>query len=377
MIKKLKSKNQNYQPKVAIFYDWINQWGGAEKVLLDILKIFPNSPVFTLVYDQKKTPWLPPNTQVIPSSLNKFPFSQKNPLCYTPFYSLALEQFDFSQYDIIISTTSTIGHCLLTQTKTLFICYFHNINRYLYQTPPKFKLILPLLKKYRQTDFIYSQRPDYLLCNSSTVQKRIKSSYHRTSKIIHPGIDTDFFVPNQIISNQEPYFLVVSRLVWHKRIDLAIRACHQLNQKLIIVGEGRDKNKLINLKNQNPNSKVTFFGHVSDKKLRFLYQNCQALICPQIEDFGLSPLEAQSCGKPVVAYNQGGITETVINGKTGILFDQQSIESLCQALKNFQPTDFSPIDCTNNAQKFSHQNFMLNFKQTVNQLWQQHQTTLL
>ena len=362
--------------KIAIFYDWLNQWGGAEKVLLDILNVYPQAPVFTLVYDPKKTDWLPKSTQVITSSINKLPLSQKNPICYTPFYSIALEQFDFSQYDIVVSTTSTIGHCLLTSPKTLFICYFHNVNRYLYQTPPQFKLISPIIRKYRQTDFIYSQRPDHLLCNSSTVQKRIETTYHRSSQIVHPGIDNTFFVPGNNTS-QEPYFLIVSRLVWHKRVDLAIKVCHKLNQKLIIVGEGRDKDKLITIRNQNPKSKVIFFGHVSEKKLLFLYQNCQALICPQEEDFGLTPIEAQACGKPVIAYNRGGITETVINHKTGILFDQQSESSLVDAIKNFNQINFSTQDCVNNAQKFSQRNFMLNFKQTVNQLWQQHQNTLL
>lgn len=364
--------------KVAIFYDWLNQWGGAEKVLLDILQIFPNSQLFTLVYDSKKTSWLPANTKVVSSEINHLPFSKKNPLCYTPFYSLALEKFDFSQFDIVISTTSTVGHCLLTTPKTLFICYFHNTNRYLYQTPSQFKYLLPILKQYQKTDFIYGQRPDYLLCNSATVQNRIKSVYQRQSEIIYPGIDNSFFTPGNENNSQEPYFLIVSRLVSHKRIDLAINACHQLNQKLIIVGEGRDKQKLINLKNQNSKSKVVFLGHVSDKKLLFLYQNCQALICPQEEDYGLTPLEVQACGKPVIAYQKGGITETVIDHQTGLFFPEQSVESLVSVLKEFNPKDFLPQDCVKNSAKFSKDNFMLHFRQTIEQLWQQHhQTTLL
>ncbi len=362
--------------KIAIFYDWLNQWGGAEKVLLDILKIFPQASIFTLVYDSKKTDWLPKDIQITPSLINKLPLSQKNSIFYTPFYSLALEQFDFSQYDIVISTTSTIGHCLLTLPKTLFVCYLHNINRYLYQTPPQYKLISPLLKNHQKTDFIYGQRPDYLLCNSSTVQKRIELAYHRSAEIVYPGIDNTTFIPSKNNDGQEPYFLIVSRLVWHKRIDLAIKACQQLNQKLIIVGEGRDKNKLIQIKNQNSKSKIFFYGHVSTKKLIFLYQNCQALICPQEEDFGLTPLEAQACGKPVIAYKQGGITETVINCKTGIFFDDQTVESLSIAIEKFQQMKFLPSDCVNNADRFSNKNFMLHFKQTIDKLWQQHQTTL-
>ena len=122
------------KPRVALFYDWLNQWGGAEKVLLDLIELYPDAPIFTLVYDPKKTSWLPKNKKIISSFINRLPFSNSNPIFYTPFYSIVLEQFDFSQYDIVISTTSTIGHCLVTPPHTLYVCYFHNINRYIYQT---------------------------------------------------------------------------------------------------------------------------------------------------------------------------------------------------------------------------------------------------
>ncbi len=367
-------KIKNLTPKIAIFYDWLNQWGGAEKVLLDILSIFPQADLYTLIYDPQKTNWLPKNIKIKSSFINKLPFKNKNPIYYTPFYSLALEQFDFSNYDIVISTTSTIGHCLLTSPKTLFVCYLHNINRYLYQTPSNYQLIKPILNKYQKTDFIYGQRPDYLLCNSQTVQNRIQHHFHRFANIIYPGIDTSFFIPAKN-SSVAPYFLVVSRLVPHKKIDLAIQACQQLNQKLIIVGQGRDYHRLIKIKNKT--SEIIFMGQVSDKKLLSLYQNCQALICPQVEDFGLSPLEAQACGKPVIALNKGGISETIIDNKTGILFKDQTVDCLKQALNNFLSFKFNPLDCVNNAHQFSRHHFMLNFKQIINQLWQQHQTTIL
>jgi len=376
LTKNCKLKIKNSTPKVAIFYDWLNQWGGAEKVLLDILSIYPQADLYTLIYDPKKTNWLPSKIKINPSNLNKLSQTKKNCLFHTPFYSLFLEQFDFSQYDIIISTTSTIGHCLLTSPKTLFVCYFHNINRYLYQTPNQYKILKPILEKYQKTDFIYAQRPDYLLCNSLTVQKRILENYHRTAQVIYPGVDTSFFIPNKK-SSVDPYFLVVSRLVPHKKIELAIQVCLDLDQKLVIVGSGRDMSRLKKIKPSANNSKIIFMGQVSDKKLLTLYQNCQALICPQIEDFGLTPIETQACGKPVIALNQGGITETVIDGKTGILFQNQTVDSLKQAIIKFQTLNINPIDCINNANKFSRHNFMLNFKQIINQLWQQHQTTIL
>jgi len=356
--------------KIALFYDWLNQWGGAEKVLLDLIKLYPEAPVYTLVYDPKKTPWLPKKTKVVTSFINKFPFSKNNPFFYTPFYSLALEKFDFSNFDIIISTSSTIGHCLITPPESLFLCYFHNVNRHIYQKKYPY-LISKIISKYKKIDLIYSKRPDFLFCNSQTVCKRIKNIYNRQAKIIYPGIDTSFFIPS-IKKNKEKYFLTVSRLVNHKKIDLAIKACHQLNKKLYIVGTGRHQKKIINLINSLNNPNIKLLGKVDDNKLLNLYQNCQALICPQLEDFGLTPIEAQACGKPVIAYNRGGLTETVINGKTGILFNFQTKKSLSLAIKNFNPKNFSPQVCRKNAEKLSSKNFMLNFKKEIDFLWQNH-----
>ncbi|MEI8067858.1 MAG: glycosyltransferase [Candidatus Shapirobacteria bacterium] len=358
--------------KVALFYDWLNQWGGAEKVLLDLIKLYPDAPIYTLVYDPKKTSWLPKNVKVITSFINKLPFSKKNNIFYTPLYSIALEQFDFSQYDVVISTTSVSGHCLITQPETLFLCYLHNINRYVYQTPKQFLFLKVILDVYKKIDYIFAKRPDYLLCNSKTVQERILKNYNRPSEIIYPGIDTSFFVPSSK-KTDEKYFLIVSRLVSHKKIDLAIKACHQLNLNLKIVGKGRQKKELTNLINSLNDKNIKILRNIDDQKLLNLYQNCQALICPQIEDFGLTPIEAQACGKPIIAFNQGGITETVIDHKTGIFFNKQSVKSLVKALAEFQNETFSPQNCVNNAARFSNHNFMLNFNQTVKNLWKKHQ----
>ena len=364
--------------KVAIFYDWLNQWGGAEKVLLDILKIFPQAEIFTLIHDQKKTNWLPKKYKINTSFIQKLPLSKKSRLIYTPLYSFALEQFNFSNFDLVVSTSAVSGHCLLTPPSTLFICYLHNTNRYLYQTPQEFKWLNPLLKIYKKIDFIFAQRPDYLLCNSQTVQKRIKKNYHRSSQVIYPGIDLNFFkASNKKKNSSDKYFLIVSRLVKHKRIDLAIKACHQLKKKLIIVGQGRYQQYLLDLVEELGAKNITFTNQASQQELLNLYQNCQALICPQLEDFGLTPIEAQACGKPVIAFNRGGLTETIVPNKTGLFFNQQSVKSLKEALKKFSPKNFKKIDCLNNAKRFSQANFVLNFKKVTKQLWQQHQNIIL
>ena len=360
------------KPKIALFYDWLNQWGGAEKVLLDLIKIYPEAPIYTLIYDPKKTKWLPKKIKIVPSVLNKFSLSKKNSIFQTPFYYLSLKQFDFSQYDIVISTTQVIGHSLIVPKKTLYVCYFHNINRYVYQTPIHFTFLKPLLNQYKKIDFNFGQNPNYLFCNSQTVQKRIKNTYKREAKIIYPGIDVSFFIPSKTDSH-EKYFLIVSRLVSHKKIDLAIKACHQLNKKLYIVGTGRDQSNLNNLINYLNDSNIKLLGQVNDQKLLNLYQNCQALICPQLEDFGLTPIESQACGKPVIAYNQGGLTETVIKNKTGIFFNHQTVSSLVSAIKKFNPNNFSKNICQTNAKNFSNANFMLNFKKEIDLIWKNHQ----
>ncbi|MBU3935235.1 glycosyltransferase [Patescibacteria group bacterium] len=349
-------------PKVALFYDWLNQWGGAERVLLDILKIFPNAPVYTLVHDPDKTTWLPSNTKIIPSFLNNFPLAKKNLPLYAPLYPIVLEQFDFSDFDIVISTSTTVGHCLLTPPGTLYLAYFHNLNRRLY--PAKFPLNL-----YQNIDKIYSSRPDYFLASSKNVQNKIKKFYHQPSKLIYPGVDLSKFTPVEHPSGN--YFLVVSRLVPHKKVDLAIKACQKLNLPLKIVGTGRQFSVLKKYQTKN----IQFLGQINQSKLISLYQNCSALLCPQHEDFGLTAIEAMACGRPVIAYAKGGFLETVINYQTGLLFSHQNISSLVSALKKFKSANFDPKVCRHQAQKFSQKSFMLNFKRTVNKLWPRQNIT--
>jgi len=366
-IKKLSIKNQILNTsdlRVAVYYDWLNQWGGAERVLLDILTLYPKADIYTLFYDPQKCNWLPKGHKI-------FSLNLKNKLIYTPFYAPKMEQIDFSQYDILISTTSNIGHCFLTQPQTLYVCYFHNVNRYLYQNPPK--LLKPILKIYQQVDKILANRPDSLICNSKNVQRRIETNYKRQASIIHPGIDIDKFVPSNEVSKN--YFLIVSRLVSHKKIDLAIKAFNHTDYQLKIVGQGREEGYLKCLASDNKN--ITFINQVSDQELLGLYQNCTALIYPQEEDFGLSALEAQACGRGVIAYNQGGAKETVIDQKTGIFFNHQNQDSLLQAIEKYLNNPPSTQNCRTQASKFDHNSFMLKFKKQIDSLWstKQHITS--
>lgn len=274
---------------------------------------------------------------------------------------MAIENLDFSAYDIVISLTSFAGKSIITQPHTLHICYCLTPNRHIYGHD--------IFKFYRPIDYVYAQRPDYYLTTSQTVQQRITKYFKRNSTVIYPGVDTKKFTPNQ--NKIEKYFLVVSRLVSYKKIDVAIRACQKLNQNLIIVGSGRQSQYLKSISTPN----TQFLGSVSEEKLISLYQNCLALICPQEEDFGLTSLEVQACGRPVIAYDGGGIAETVVHNQTGILYSDQTISSLANALIKFSSLSFDPQKCRLQAMKFSQDQFMLNFKKTVSQLWQNHQRT--
>ncbi len=356
-------------PKVAIYYDWLNQWGGAERVLLDILNIYPKADLYTLVYNPNTTRWLPSKHKIFTSFINNLPFSSSNPIIYTPLYDIALEQLDLSRYDIVISTTSTVGHCLLTKPQTLFICYYHNINRYLYYTPIKYRFLSPMLGVYKKIDKLYASRPDAIFCNSNTVRERIRQNLNTEPVVINPGIDTNFFVPST--NSKNDYFLVISRLVPHKNIGIVISAFLRLTDKLIIVGEGREKDHLVKLADNNPN--IEFREKVNDLELLSLYQNCRGLICPQEEDFGLTPIEAQACGKPVIAFNKGGITESVVNKITGIFYYQNTISDIVRTIKIFKQSRYSSMKCRENSLKFSAKYFMLNFKQSIDNLWKQHQ----
>jgi len=298
--------------KVAIYYDWINQWGGAEQVLLDILKIFPNADILTLFYRPQS--WLPQNIKIITP----------------PFFT--------KKYDLVISTTSYFGYLIPAN-----IYYFHNVNRYIYNSLLKYldRLLLPKNKIY--------------LCNSKNVQNRIKKHFNINATIVYPGIDTDFFIPTK--NPTLNYYLIVSRFVPYKKIDSAIIACQNLKQKLTVVGTGRQEKYLKKIANPKY---INFTGKVSKEKLKELYQNCKALLCPQIEDLGLTALEAQACGRPVIAKNAGGSLETV-TPSTG-LFIKTNLE---ETIKKFDINQFKSTTCRQNALKFSKNNFMLNFKEHV------------
>ncbi|MDP3988448.1 MAG: glycosyltransferase [Candidatus Levybacteria bacterium] len=357
--------------KVALVYDRVNKWGGAERVLLALHKIFPKAPLYTAVYNREKAPWAK-LFDVRTSFLQNFPHASFSHEFYASLMPLAFESFNFNEYDLVISVTSEAAKGIITRPKTLHICYCLTPTRYLwsgyedYFKNKTFKILSkPVISYLKKWDKVAAKRPDYIIAISKEVKERIKKYYGRDSEVIFPPLTLAF---NKLASNVQlntklnvnkldarrlPYFLVVSRLVSYKRIDIAIDAFNNLKIPLKIVGDGRQKEKLRKIAKNN----IEFLGTLTDEELMSYYKNCQALIFPGLEDFGLTVVEVQSFGKPVVAFGGGGALETVIRGKTGEFFDKQHHKSLSRAIKNFDSKKYKAMDCIRNSKRFGFERF--------------------
>lgn len=379
--------------KVALVYDRVNKWGGAERVLLALHKIFPDAPLYTSVYNKKKAPWAKvfnPSTGsgqgVKTSFLQNFPFASGNHEFYALLMPLAFESFTFDGYDLVISVTSEAAKGIITKPQTKHICYCLTPTRYLWSGyDDYFKnsimrfISKPVVSYLRFWDKIASQRPDVLIAISREVQERIKKYYNRDSEIIYPPVEisnlnpsTDGQIPNKSsnskskkFKDQRPttkdYFLIVSRLVPYKKIDLAIKVFNKLGLPLKIVGTGIEENRLKRMAKSN----IELLGYLTDKELVEYYKGCRAFIFPGIEDFGLTVIEAQSFGKSVIAFRAGGAQESIIDGKTGIFFEVQSEKSLEDTILKFQKISFNPEDCIENAEKFSFEEFKTKLEKEI------------
>ncbi|MCX6705383.1 MAG: glycosyltransferase [Candidatus Woesebacteria bacterium] len=309
--------------KTAIVYDRVNKWGGAERVLLALHEIFPDAPLYTSVYDPIGAPWAKVFPKIKTSFLQKFPFARSNHELLAPLMPLAFESFDLTKFDLVISV-----------------------------------LIAPFVDYLRKWDKVASSRPDKIIAISSEVKNRIKKYYGRESEIIFPPVNTSMIRINRV--NERKHYLVVSRLVSYKKVDLVIEAFNKLGYPLVIVGTGREEKKL----KRKARNNIKFAGQVSEKDLTMYYTNAKALIMPQEEDFGIVAVEAQSFGVPVIAYKKGGTLDTVVNGVTGLFFEKQTFKPLEKAIKYFNDLNhrsIKPRDCIENASKFSKERFKREF----------------
>jgi glycosyltransferase involved in cell wall biosynthesis len=344
--------------KTAIVYDRVNKWGGAERVLLALHEIFPEAPLYTSVYDPGRATWAKVFPNVVTSFLQKFPLAKSNHEYLAPFMPLAFESFDFSDFDLVISVTSEAAKGVRTKPSTLHICYCLTPTRYLWSHYDEYfksnilrVLTRPFINSLRKWDKVAANRPDKIIAISTEVKERIRKYYGRDSEIIFPPAN----IPLTHISrgNRGKYYLVVSRLVGYKRVDLAIKAFNKLKLPLVIIGTGRDEQKLESMSNEN----IKFIGEVSETELQKYYLGAKALIMSQEEDFGIVSVEAQSFGVPVIAYKKGGTLDTVIPDKTGVFFDEQTPKNLIDTIKRFEKMRFVVDNLYTNARRFSKEIF--------------------
>ncbi len=346
--------------KVAIVHDWLTNYGGAERVVEAFLEIFPNADIYTSVYNEKNMGQIFPKEKVKTTFLQKLPKATKLYTKLLPLMPRAFERFDLSEYDLVISSSSSCAKGVITSHNTVHISYIHSPMRYAWDLYYDYyknsgrltKIFMELfMPKIRQWDVLNTIRIDHLLANSNYVSKRIKKYYRRDSDVIYPPVNTEFFYPND--KEAEDFYVVFSRFVSYKRIDLAIKACNELGKKLIVIGDGEQREYLKSIAGE----KTEFTGRISDEEVRDYLQRCKAMIFSAEEDFGIVPVEVQACGRPVIAYGKGGAKETVIDGVTGVHFGEQSVESLEEAIKRFEKLSFEKDKILENAKSFSKERF--------------------
>lgn len=354
--------------KVAIVYDRVNKWGGAERVILTLHEIFPEAPLYTSVYDPKLAPWASVFPKVIPSFLNKFEFLRDKHEILAPLMPFAFESFNFDQYDLVISATSEAAKGIITKPETLHLCYCLTPTRYLWSHYGTYfketvfqKIAGPIVSYLKIWDRIAAQRPDVMIAISQIVQKRIKKFYGRESEIIYPPLNIEKFVLKNLISKD--YYLVVSRLVRYKRIDLVVAAFNELRYPLIIVGSGREEGKLRQMAGKN----IEFKSRLTDTELSIYYQKALGLVFAGEEDFGLVMAEATALGTPVISYKKGGSLDIIDEGRNGIFFEYQTKESIIKAVKKFKNMKFDRNVVQKKAEKFSSLKFKKKFLQLVSQ----------
>jgi len=351
------------EARVAIVHDWITSFGGAERCLALLHRLFPTAPIYTLVHDKKRTPDELMDAHIITSELQSLPNAATDYQRLLPAMPYAIEQFDLRGFDLIISSSHAVAKGVLTHSRQKHLCYCYTPMRYvwdLYHTylehtrlsswaARSFKISAHYL---RQWDYASAQRVDKFLAISETVRQRIKHIYGREAPVVFPPVDTEFFVPDP--AGVQDYFLVVSRAVPYKRLDLIIEVFNQRREQLLIIGDGPQMPRLRKAAKRN----VEFIGGVTDQELLSLYQNCRGLIFAAEEDFGLTPVEAMSCGRPVVALGYGGAAETVVDGLTGVHFAEQTPLALDTAIDRLLSLNLSVEACRRQAQKFDQRVFL-------------------
>jgi glycosyltransferase involved in cell wall biosynthesis len=367
----------NLPKRIALVYDRVNKWGGAERVLLCLHELFPEAPLYTAVYDDKKASWARVFPEVIPSFLQKFPHAKSHHELYPWLTPMAFESFNFDDFDMVISVTSADAKGIITKPGTFHVCYCLTPTRYLWSHEGEYRRQInsltsfvsdPVIKYLKYWDQIAAQKPDGYIAISQTVKDRIQKYYHQDSSVVYPPVDVEKFA---LKFDTEDYFLWVGRLVSYKRIQTLVEIFNELKLPLIIIGSG----KLENWIRRYAQSNIKLLGFLEDEQLASYYSRARALLFWHEEDFGIVPVEAMASGTAVIGLNHGGVSETVVHKLTGLLVSGDSHEELKNVILNFDPKNFPKEVVQNHAQQFSKERFKKQFLQELKKQWTKYRTT--
>lgn len=354
--------------KVAIVAEWMTSRGGGEKVVLELLKIFPEADLFTTVYRASAFPELK-GKKVTTSFLQKIPILRNHHQALLPLLPRAIESLDLEKYDLVISSSSSIGKGVIKSPEAIHLCYCHTPMRYVWQPNvdrrliriPFGRFIISALKKW---DLKTNKGVDIFVCNSNFTKERIKKFYNLDARVIYPPAILKSEINTQNETGRGNFYFAISRLVHYKRFDLAIEAFNKLGKNLTIAGAGPEEKWLRRIAGPT----ISFIGAPSDEIKKKLFQTCKAVIFPAEEDFGIVPIEAQAYGAPVIAYGKGGNNETVINGRTGILFGKQEIKSIIESIEKLERIHFTTLDIKRNASRFTNEKFKQNLLKLIDKI---------
>ncbi len=362
--------------RIALVHDHLTQLGGAERVLEVLQTLWPHAPTFTLLYDERSVGSLFSHRDIRASFLQRIPGALRLTRWLLPFMPSATEHYPLQDYDIVISSASAFAKGVVTNANAIHLCYCHTPTRYLWndaksyvddlRAPRVVKLLLPLLQSMlRAWDQLAANRVDVFIANSETVRKRIAKYYGKESIVIHPPVSTSAF---SISTKQKTSFLIGGRLVSYKRYDIVVKAFTRLGIPLIVFGAGPEEARLRAIAGPN----IVFVGRVTDDERARLFSEAIAFIHPHEEDFGITAVESMAAGRPVIAFRKGGATETVIDGLTGVFFEEQSWEALADTVLHFDERMFNPSVIRAHAEQFSVERFRTAMHDLVTKTWKKN-----
>lgn len=356
--------------KIAIVHDWLVTNAGAEKVLRDIIDIYPCADIFSLVdfLDKKDRETIIYGKKVKTSFIQKLPFAKKHFRNYLPFFPKAIESLDLSSYNLIISSSWAVAKGVKKRKDQLHICYCHTPIRYAWDLHDEYTSSLGKSKKYlvkktlryiKKWDLKTVKRVDFFIANSNFVANRIKKTYRKDSTVIYPPVNTDSF---KLEEEKDDYYITASRLVPYKKVKLIVKAFNEMpEKKLLVIGSGDEYKSIKKIAKKN----ITLLGYQEFDSMVKYMQKAKAFVYAAVEDFGIVPIEAMACGTPVIALNDGGTSETVENNINGLHFEKQDINSIINAVNAFEKTKFDNKNISKNVQKYSTNRFKNEFKYFV------------